>query len=97
MSKEIPPAANRGRKEAQVHDTTETDVVITREAYERAIPPWCGAKTIEEHAEMLFCWGLIEHVGRGEAVKEASCKSCPVYNQTEKKTPAGGRGERLSE
>jgi len=31
---------------------------ITREQYEKAIPECCAHKTIEDHENIMLCWGL---------------------------------------
>jgi len=53
---------------------------ITPDAYARAIPPWCGAKTLQEHREMLYCWGLALNVERGEETDEERCRWCDLYD-----------------
>lgn len=48
---------------------------ITDEQYAAAIPACCQMQTMQEHLEMLLCWGLSAALRRGEAM---NCDGCEM-------------------
>jgi hypothetical protein len=59
---------------------------FTPEAYAAAIPACCERQTIEEHACMLLCWGLVNAVRAG---RDMDCSGCdlatrPVFRRSPK-------------
>lgn len=48
-------------------------MAITREQYEAAIPKCCAYQTMEEHEEIMLCWGLASSVEKGY---EINCGGC---------------------
>lgn len=52
---------------------------VTEQGYEARIPAWCGARTIQEHKDMLLCWGLVRYVERQQDKPERTCVGCAMY------------------
>lgn len=55
--------------------------------YAAAIPKWCGARTLQDHVDMMLRWGLVGTVERGEARKQEHCMGCDLYVAAEPQSP----------
>jgi len=52
----------------------KTMIKVTPELYEQNIPKCCSYRTLQEHEEIMLCWGLVSAI---ENEKEMNCGSCP--------------------
>lgn len=48
-----------------------------KQKYVEAIPGCCRLRTLEEHEEIMFCWGIMSQLENGH--KESPCGMCE-YN-----------------
>lgn len=46
---------------------------VTRDDYELAIPKCCSYRTIEDHEDIMLCWGLLSAIEKGEIMNCSGC------------------------
>jgi hypothetical protein len=53
-------------------------IKITPEIYANNIPDCCALRTVEEHEEIMWCWGLQSQIECGTATKDQNCGLCEM-------------------
>ena len=48
-------------------------IEVTEELYAASIPKECSHRTIQEHLDMMLCWGLTASIEQG---KKMNCSEC---------------------
>lgn len=54
--------------------------MIDRETYAAHIPDCCKLRTVEEHEEIMLCWGLTRQIEQGTDRKDQNCGLCEFNN-----------------
>lgn len=51
-----------------------TAVEVTAEIYKKNIPKCCSLKTIQQHEDILLCWGLLASIKKGYTMDCGDCE-----------------------